>query len=141
MTPQAPSSHPLSVKETAEFLGVCCRTIYNLVDRGELPFFRAGKTIRFRKPTLEAWIQAQENHAPLSARERPVVQQLLGAGPGEAGKPPPIPPAAWHRPHKKGGGGRGEAAPRADRGAGRRGTDVVPPGALPFRKPKPSSEP
>jgi len=46
----------LSVKQVAVLLHVCTRTVYQLVDRKEIPHFRIGSIIRFRMDELENWM-------------------------------------------------------------------------------------
>ena len=40
--------------EAAKFIGITPRTVYHMVDRGELPVIRKGKRLYFRKSELEA---------------------------------------------------------------------------------------
>lgn len=49
----------LSVRETAEHLGVGRNRIYDLIRTGELPYIRIGRTIRIPTETLAAWIAAR----------------------------------------------------------------------------------
>ena len=51
------SESVLNIKELAKYLNVTERTIYNLLDRGELPAFRVGASWRFKKEDIEAWIE------------------------------------------------------------------------------------
>lgn len=52
MTEQA-----LTIKELAKYLNVTGRTIYNLLERGELPGFKVGANWRFRKEDIDKWIE------------------------------------------------------------------------------------
>jgi excisionase family DNA binding protein len=47
----------LTIKQIAEYLNVTERTIYNLLQRGELPGFKVGMAWRFRKEDIDKWIQ------------------------------------------------------------------------------------
>ncbi len=47
----------LSVRAAAELLSVSSRTVYALVERGELPAIRVGGQIRFVPSTLEEWLR------------------------------------------------------------------------------------
>jgi len=47
----------LTIKELAKYLNVTERTIYNLLERGELPGFKVGANWRFRKEDIEKWIE------------------------------------------------------------------------------------
>ena len=99
---QGATADVLTAIQAAALLGVARRTVYDLVARDELPHFRVGGAIRFRRHTLERWIDQQEaRHPPLPARPA-VVLRLPRVGPID-GSPPPIPPTAWsRRPNEKG---------------------------------------
>ena len=47
----------LTIKELAKYLSVTERTIYNLLERGELPGFKVGANWRFRKEDIDKWIE------------------------------------------------------------------------------------
>jgi excisionase family DNA binding protein len=49
----------LSVAQTAELLNVGASTVYYLVNIGELPHRRVGRRIRFYRPDLESYLDAQ----------------------------------------------------------------------------------
>lgn len=49
----------MSSDDTKRYLGVAQRTLYRLVDQEELPAYRLGRVIRFRRHEVDAWIQAQ----------------------------------------------------------------------------------
>ena len=60
-----PKEHPypdvLVRKEAASFVRAGIRTLDYLVATGQIPHFRVGKRgVRFRKSTLEKWIEKQE---------------------------------------------------------------------------------
>ena len=40
--------------KAADFIGVTPRTVYHMVERGDLPVIRKGKRLYFRKSELEA---------------------------------------------------------------------------------------
>jgi len=46
------------VSDVARLLQICRATVYRLVDRGELPAFRVGNSIRFHPEELRDRIQA-----------------------------------------------------------------------------------
>lgn len=48
----------LSTKAAAERLGVTPRTLYRLIDAGELPAYKFGRVIRLRALEVEAFIDA-----------------------------------------------------------------------------------
>jgi excisionase family DNA binding protein len=48
-----------TVKDLAEYLRCHTSTLYRLVNRGEIPHFRLGSDIRFRRPLIERWLDKQ----------------------------------------------------------------------------------
>jgi len=57
----------LTYREAAKRLSICERTLWGLVDRGEIPTVRIGpRGVRFRVKTLDDWAARQEK-APESA--------------------------------------------------------------------------
>jgi excisionase family DNA binding protein len=49
-----------SVKELAEVLSVSQRTIFRLMERGDLPYYEIGRAKRFRKSDVEAYLEGQK---------------------------------------------------------------------------------
>jgi excisionase family DNA binding protein len=47
----------LTAKETAEFLGLAEITIYKMTYRKQIPYVKLGRTKRFDKSKLLAWIE------------------------------------------------------------------------------------
>ena len=45
--------------EAAAFIGITPRTVYHMVERGELPVIRKGKRLYFRKSELEAAFRSE----------------------------------------------------------------------------------
>lgn len=71
------SGELMDASEIAQMCGVTRRTVYNLVDRGELPTpHRFGNSIRFKRAEILAWYAA--------ARAKPKAKRYLsvpvGAG-------------------------------------------------------------
>lgn len=48
----------LTLPEAADYLRLAKQTIYNLVNRGEIPYLKAGRQLRFRKSDLDAWLES-----------------------------------------------------------------------------------
>ena len=46
----------LTVKDVAEFLQCSLQHIYNLVWRGEIPYVKVGRLLRFQKERLIEWL-------------------------------------------------------------------------------------
>jgi len=58
MTSNATDDRLLTAPEVAEYLGVKLGTVYNKVSRREIPFEKAGRMLRFRRSTIDEWIQS-----------------------------------------------------------------------------------
>lgn len=52
-----PTGEWLSTQEAAEHLGITPRTLYRLIDRGDVPAFRIGRVIRLRIRDIDAFIE------------------------------------------------------------------------------------
>ncbi len=48
----------MSKKEVAEYLSVSTKTIERLVQRGELPQYKIGKTVRYKKEDVEKYLES-----------------------------------------------------------------------------------
>jgi excisionase family DNA binding protein len=46
-------------EEVAKFMGVSKGHIYNLISRGEIPYFKLGRLVRFEKSIVESWVLQQ----------------------------------------------------------------------------------
>lgn len=53
----APDSVIMTVKDVAEYLRMSEAKVYKLTKEGVLPAVRIGKTWRFRKDLLDAWLE------------------------------------------------------------------------------------
>ena len=58
----------MTVQEVAEYLNVDPKTVYRMVNRGELPGFKVSGTWRFRREDIDQWIDDQKRAA--GRRER-----------------------------------------------------------------------
>lgn len=72
--PSTPSSRSagtrlLEAEDVADYLGVRTDWVYREVRAGRLPHIRLGRAVRFRRESIEAWIESRERGA--SARRRP----------------------------------------------------------------------
>lgn len=57
----------LTIDEVSAMLSIAKPTLYNLVNRGELPATKVGRAVRFRTRVLYAYLLAKERFAePLS---------------------------------------------------------------------------
>ncbi len=53
----------MTVQEVAEYLNVDPKTVYRMVNRGELPGFKVSGTWRFRREDIDEWIDDQKQAA------------------------------------------------------------------------------
>ncbi|MGA2977891.1 MAG: helix-turn-helix domain-containing protein [Spirochaetia bacterium] len=51
---------PIKAAEAAKILGIGTSTVYRMVENRQLPCIRLGSAIRFRRATLESFIESQE---------------------------------------------------------------------------------
>lgn len=56
----------LTAQEAATYLGYAIGTLYNKCTDGEIPHRRLGRSLRFRRSELDAWVEEQ-NEAPAPA--------------------------------------------------------------------------
>lgn len=54
-------SEVLTFEEAREFLKISDSTLYRLVQRRKIPASKVGRSWRFRKEKLIAWLEKQEN--------------------------------------------------------------------------------
>jgi excisionase family DNA binding protein len=83
----------LTIRDTAELLGVDVRTVYRLIDREGLPAFKVGRQWRMRAGDMETWIDAR-----LRARKTGVAYL-----PRQTGLFGPVPSGAEGAEHGKSG--------------------------------------
>lgn len=58
--PQQPLPATLSVAETAEYFGLCTRTVYNLLNAGELACLPKLRIKRITRKSIEAYLDRAE---------------------------------------------------------------------------------
>ena len=65
----------LTIKELAKYLNVTERTIYNLLERGQLPGFKVGGAWRFKREDINNWIEDNKkmNHK-IKTKKRQKIQ-------------------------------------------------------------------
>ena len=55
-------SSVMTVEELADYLKMKVVTIYKHAQRGKIPGFKVGSKWRFKKETIDEWIQKQERN-------------------------------------------------------------------------------
>jgi len=64
------STTAMTVQNVAEYLNVDPKTVYRMVNRGDLPGFKVGGSWRFKNEDLDAWIAKQKQTAANKARNQ-----------------------------------------------------------------------
>ena len=80
----------MTVQQVAKYLNVNEKTIYRLVQRGQLPGFKVAGAWRFQRHDLDGWIAAQkrevqETRVDKSSRLNVIAVQRSTANGGRAG--------------------------------------------------------
>jgi excisionase family DNA binding protein len=58
-----PGSRLLEANEVARYLGMRTDWVYREVRAGRLPHIRLGRAVRFRRESIEAWLESRERAA------------------------------------------------------------------------------
>lgn len=61
----------LTAKEIADYTQVNVRTIYRMKDRGELPYYQMGRSVRFKKSEVEEALKGGKIRCQKSKNEAP----------------------------------------------------------------------
>jgi excisionase family DNA binding protein len=64
------ATNAMTVQDVADYLNVDPKTVYRLVNRGDLPGFKVGGSWRFHKEDLDAWIVRQKKEAQSASRKK-----------------------------------------------------------------------
>ena len=64
------STTAMTVQDVAEYLNVDPKTVYRMVNRGDLPGFKVGGIWRFQQDDIDAWIARQKEAAANKIGER-----------------------------------------------------------------------
>jgi excisionase family DNA binding protein len=65
-----------TVSDVAHFLNVTPKTVYRLVQNGEIPSFKMGWVWRFREQEVRQWLEQQRAAEP--PKKRPASKQRRG---------------------------------------------------------------
>lgn len=57
------STNALTVQDVAKYLNVDPKTVYRMLNKGDLPGFKVGGSWRFKKEDLDDWIAKQKKTA------------------------------------------------------------------------------
>lgn len=64
------STTAMTVQDVAEYLNVDPKTVYRMVNRGDLPGFKVGGIWRFQQDDIDAWIARQKEAVANKTGER-----------------------------------------------------------------------
>ena len=64
----------LTAKEVVKCLHVNLRTVYRLIQTGEIPAVRVGRLWRFRKTEIDAWVAKQHAERVWAMTERDIAK-------------------------------------------------------------------
>ena len=53
----------LTIKELSAYLKISDKTIYRLLDKGDIPAFKVGNVWRFEKREIDRWIKEKSKEA------------------------------------------------------------------------------
>jgi excisionase family DNA binding protein len=53
----------LTIDELSEYLNLKRSTLYSLVESGELPHYRVGRLVRFKRDDIDQWMEAHRKEA------------------------------------------------------------------------------
>lgn len=73
----------MGTPEAAEYLGVVLRTIYRLIDRGQIPAYKVGRVIRVKKADLDAFLE-EHRVQPGDLKHLYPESNTAGGGEGDA---------------------------------------------------------
>lgn len=65
---EKPISRLLEAEDIADYLGMRTDWVYREVRAGRLPHIRLGRAVRFRRESIDAWLESREH---IASRRRP----------------------------------------------------------------------
>jgi excisionase family DNA binding protein len=79
----------MSSKAAAAYLGISQRTMYKLIDEGQVPGYQLGRVIRLQRPELDAFIEASRVQPGSLRHLYPNPPSMSGDAPDEDDEPRP----------------------------------------------------
>lgn len=71
----------LDIEDLATYLKMKKASVYNLVERGDIPFYRIGRLLRFRKSQIDEWLESLKVETITSDKSNK--QAIKNVGPAE----------------------------------------------------------
>jgi excisionase family DNA binding protein len=72
----------LAIDELSQYLGIKKSSLYSMVEKREIPFYKIGRLLRFKKAGIDAWVEALKFEVVSPRRE---ARKIIGRGPLEVG--------------------------------------------------------
>jgi excisionase family DNA binding protein len=61
----------MNIRQASGYLGISPDTLYKYLSEGKLPAFKLGNRWRFKKTTLDRWMELQSEHGTVKGRSGP----------------------------------------------------------------------
>ena len=61
----------MNIRQASGYLGISPDTLYKYLSEGRLPAFKLGNRWRFKKTTLDRWMELQSEHETSKGRSGP----------------------------------------------------------------------
>ncbi len=96
--PRSTGTEWMSTKDASETLGITLRTLYKLIDDGQLDAYKIGRVLRLRRVDVEAFVAgAKVKPGALAHLLPPAGRAAMTAKKEKAGKAPPPAPKRRRR--------------------------------------------
>lgn len=66
----------LSVEELSKFLGLKAKTIYSICRRGELPCYKFGRLLKFKRSDIEAWVEGNRKTVDIDKSAQDILKSI-----------------------------------------------------------------
>jgi excisionase family DNA binding protein len=71
----------LTISEVSNYLSIKPSTLYAWVKTGEIPYYRLGKMVRFKKEDIDAWMEShRENGVDVDKKARKILKVIKRPG-------------------------------------------------------------
>lgn len=67
----------LTISELSEYLNLKRSNLYSMVESGELPHYRFGKLIRFKKQDIDTWAQKHRRKENIADKKAKVILKAI----------------------------------------------------------------
>jgi len=67
----------MNIRQASQYLGISPDTLYKYLSEGKLPAFKLGNRWRFKKTTLDRWMELQSEKGAGQGRKRAVSSRRM----------------------------------------------------------------